>query len=203
MNRLLLAMAFLPTGLVKLTGQRFTTLPVDNPIGFFFEAMYRTGPYWHFIGLVQVVAAVLLLVPATATLGALVFLPVGVSVFLITLGVGFGNTTIVTGGMLLACIYLVCWDADRVWDGANSLLGPRKDADLLAGMTAIERSGWIGGAAVGMMLFLSTRGLVPARWRLGLLLAGLAAFGLVLLGWITGAIRAHRASLASVRAPLP
>ena len=31
MNRLLLAMAFLPTGLVKLTGQRFTILPVDDP----------------------------------------------------------------------------------------------------------------------------------------------------------------------------
>ncbi len=35
MNRLLLAMAFLPTGLVKLAGRRFTTLPVDDPVGFF------------------------------------------------------------------------------------------------------------------------------------------------------------------------
>ena len=27
------------TGLVKATGQRFTLLPVENPIGFFFEAV--------------------------------------------------------------------------------------------------------------------------------------------------------------------
>jgi uncharacterized membrane protein YphA (DoxX/SURF4 family) len=91
-NRLLLSMAFLPTGLVKLTGQRFTVLSVDTPVGFFFEAMYQTGPYWIFIGLVQVVAAVLLLIPATATLGAVVFFPVGLSVLLVTWGVGFGTT---------------------------------------------------------------------------------------------------------------
>ncbi|MGI9625596.1 MAG: DoxX family protein, partial [Longimicrobiales bacterium] len=66
MNRLLLAMAFIPTGLVKATGQRFTTLPVENPVGFFFEAMYQTGPYWFFIGAMQILAGVLLLVPATA-----------------------------------------------------------------------------------------------------------------------------------------
>ena len=69
MNRILLAMAFFPTGLVKATGQRFTLLPIENPVGFFFEAMYQTGPYWYFIGMVQVAAAVLLLIPATATLG--------------------------------------------------------------------------------------------------------------------------------------
>ena len=63
MNRILLAMAFLPTGAVKATGQRFTTLPVEDPIGFFFEAMYRTGPFWNFVGAVQVLSAVLLLVP--------------------------------------------------------------------------------------------------------------------------------------------
>ena len=70
MNRILLAMAFLPTGLVKATGQRFTLLPVDTPVGFFFEAMYRTGPFWRFIGVVQVASAVMLLIPGTALLDA-------------------------------------------------------------------------------------------------------------------------------------
>ena len=99
-------MAFFPTGLVKLTGQRFTLLGVDTPVGFFFEAMYQTGPYWRFIGLAQITASVLLLIPRTATLGALLFLPIGTSIFLITWGVGFQGTVWVTSGMLLAVVYL-------------------------------------------------------------------------------------------------
>ena len=75
MNRLLLAMAFLPTGLVKATGQRFTILPIETPVGFFFEAMYQTGPYWRFIGISQMAAAVLLLVGDTGPARALARLP--------------------------------------------------------------------------------------------------------------------------------
>jgi len=99
---------------VKATGQRFTTLPVDNPVGFFFEAMYQTGPYWYFIGFSQIAAAVLLLIPSMATLGALLFLPIGFSIFLVTWGIGFGGTVYITAGMLLSVMYLVCWDADKV-----------------------------------------------------------------------------------------
>jgi hypothetical protein len=46
MNRLLMAMALLPTRLVKVAGQRFTSIPTSDPVGLFFEAMYRTGPFW-------------------------------------------------------------------------------------------------------------------------------------------------------------
>ncbi len=141
MNRLLLAMAFLPTGLVKLTGQRFTLLPVENPVGFFFEAMYQTGLYWNFIGFMQVAAAILLLIPKTATLGAVLFLPVGFSIFLITWGVGFGGTVYVTAGMLLSVIYLVCWDGDRVWAAAFQLMGRRSAPSLLSGAHWLEKAG--------------------------------------------------------------
>jgi len=183
MNRLLLAMAFLPTGLVKATGQRFTTLPVENPVGFFFEAMYRTGPYWHFIGLMQMVAAVMLLVPATATLGAVLFLPIGLSIFLITWGVGFTGTVWVTGGMLLAVLYLVCWDGDRVWAAAATLLGDRGGTrSLLAGAGRLERLGWICGGGSGLALFLVIRGFLPRGWTGALLLAGVASLCLVVVG---------------------
>ncbi len=30
-------------------GNRFTILGLDDPIGFFFEALYRTGFYWRFL----------------------------------------------------------------------------------------------------------------------------------------------------------
>jgi len=186
MNRLLLAMAFFPTGLVKLTGQRFTILGVDTPVGFFFEAMYQTGPYWRFIGLAQVTAALLLLLPWTATFGALLFLPIGLSILLITWGVGFGLTVVVAAGMLLSVTYLICWDADRIWAAAAGLWGAPSAGPILEGAHWIERTGWASGGVVGMALLLTTRGFVPISWRLPLLAGGLAAAGLVLVGWVVG-----------------
>ena len=191
MNRLLLAMAFLPTGLVKLTGQRFTILPVDDPVGFFFEAMYRTGPYWRFIGLVQVLAAVLLLVPRTATLGAVLFAPVVGSILLITVGVGFGLTAVIVAGMLLANVWLICWDADRIWAAAGGLWGPRQELHPLLDMHWVERAGWLLGGAVGMGLFLATRSFLPMSAAPALLGVGALAVALVIGGGIAGGLRAR------------
>lgn len=192
MNRLLLAMAFIPTGLVKATNQRFTLLPVENPIGFFFEAMYQTGPWWVFIGCMQVLAGVFLLIPATSTLGALLFLPIGVSIFLITWGIGFGNTVIVTGGMLLAVVYLVCWDADRIWAAASLVLGRRRGPPLLAGAHIVEKAGWIIGGLTGLGFFLGTRGFTPRGWYGTLFFIGLGAIALVVIGWVLGALSSRR-----------
>ena len=72
-TRILLAVGFIPTAIVKLLGQRFTTMSVDTPVGNFFETMYSTGLYWQFLGAVQIVAGVLLLIPPLAHLGAAVF----------------------------------------------------------------------------------------------------------------------------------
>ncbi len=189
MNRILLAMAFLPTGLVKATGQRFTVLPVENPVGFFFEAMYQTGPYWHFIGIMQVVAAILLLVPHTATVGALLFLPISFSILLITWGIGFGNTVYIAAGMTLSAIYLVCWDADRVWAAGRSVIGRRSGPALLDGASLLERAGWLMGGAVGLLIFLGTRGFTPMTWTPALLILGAIAALVVLAAWLVDLFR--------------
>ncbi|MDH3270009.1 MAG: hypothetical protein OEN56_01675 [Gemmatimonadota bacterium] len=194
MNRLLLAMAFLPTGLVKATGQRFTTLPVENPVGFFFEAMYQSGPYWHFIGVSQIVAALLLLIPATATLGALLFLPIIVSIVLITWGIGFSGTIWITAGMLLSVIYLLCWDADRIWSATSTVLGTPEGPKLLADATWFEKAGWLLGGAVGIALLLVTRGFLPSSATPRLLLGGVGAAILVVAGWGIGHLRGQRRS---------
>ena len=189
LSRILLAVAFFPTGMTKLLGERFTVLPVSNPIGFFFEAMYQTGPYWHFIGLMQVIAAVLLLIPATATLGAVFFLPIIVSVFLVTWGIGFGNTVLITFAMMWACLFLVCWDGDRVWAGARALFGKRSGPPLFSGMPLLERVGWLLGGFCAMALTLTTRGFVPVSMRLPLLGLGVIAAGMVAAGWLTALLR--------------
>lgn len=112
-TRLLLVAGFLPTGMVKLLGERFTVLAPDDPIGAFFEALYQTGLYWRFLGLSQVLAAVLLLFPRLAHLGAAVFVPIMLNIFVITVSLGFKGTPFVTGPMLLAALYLCFWDFHR------------------------------------------------------------------------------------------
>jgi uncharacterized membrane protein YphA (DoxX/SURF4 family) len=110
----LLAVGFIPSGLTKVLGNRFTRLGLDSPVGFFFEALYRTGFYWRFLGLCQLAAAALLLVPRTATLGAVVYFALILNIFVITVSVGFVGTPFITGLMLLASVYLLCWDYDRL-----------------------------------------------------------------------------------------
>ena len=113
-TRILLALAFLPSGLTKLMGNRFTVLGIDDPVGFFFEALYRTGFYWRFLGICQLTVALLLLIPRTATLGALAYFPLILNIFVITVSMGFTGTPVITGLMLLASIYLLCWDYDKL-----------------------------------------------------------------------------------------
>jgi len=113
-TRILLALGFTPSGITKVLGNRFTILGVDNPVGFFFEAMYRTGFYWRFLGLCQLAAALLLLIPRTATIGALVYFPLILNIFVITIALHFQGTPVITGLMLLASIYLLCWDYDKL-----------------------------------------------------------------------------------------
>ena len=114
LTRVLLAVAFIPSGLTKTLGNRFTRLGLDSPVGFFFESLYRTGFYWRFLGLCQLAAALLLLIPKTATLGALVYFSIIINIFVITVSLHFTGTPFSTGLRLLANIYLLCWDYDRL-----------------------------------------------------------------------------------------
>ena len=112
MTRVLIAIGFMPSGLTKLLGNHFTLLDLDNPIGFFFEAIYQTGIYWQFIGFAQLTAAILLLIPRTATLGAVLYFPIILNIFLITVSLNFTGTPFIPGPMLLASTYLLCRDYD-------------------------------------------------------------------------------------------
>lgn len=113
-TRILLAIGFLPSGLKKAMGERFTILGIDTPVGFFFEALYRTGFYWNFIGIAQLLAALLLVIPRTKTLGAILYFPIIVNIHMITVSMSFRGTTYITGLMFMGALYLLVWDYKKL-----------------------------------------------------------------------------------------
>jgi uncharacterized membrane protein YphA (DoxX/SURF4 family) len=112
--RIVLAIGFIPSGIVKVMGERFASgLSVNHPLGHYLEALYHTEYYYTFIGLSQLTIAVLLLIPRTALLGALMYFPIILNICILAYAVRFEGTRITTL-MLLANVYLLCWDFDRI-----------------------------------------------------------------------------------------
>ena len=112
--RIALAASFLPAGYVKIMGERFAEgLPSNNPLGHYFDALYLTGYYYTFIGIAQVIIAILLLIPRTSLLGALMYLPIIINICVLTYATRFDGTRLNTMA-LLACLYLLIWDYDRL-----------------------------------------------------------------------------------------
>ncbi len=113
-NRIALAAGFIPSGLTKIIGERFTSLSVNHPMGNYLEALYHTGFYYPFIGYVQVTAALLLLIPRTSTLGAVLYFPLILNICILSLAVGFDGSLLSSPLMVLANLYLLCWDYDKL-----------------------------------------------------------------------------------------
>ena len=112
--RIALAMSFIPAGYVKIIGERFASgLPSNNPLGHYFDALHLTGYYYTFIGITQIVIAILLLIPRTSFLGALMYFPVIVNICVLTYATRFNGTRIVTM-MVLASLFLLIWNYDRL-----------------------------------------------------------------------------------------
>jgi uncharacterized membrane protein YphA (DoxX/SURF4 family) len=112
--RVMLALGFIPSGVVKVMGERFASgLSVNHPLGHYLEALYTTGYYYTFIGISQLIIALLLLIPRTALLGALMYFPIILNICILTYAVRFEGTRIITL-MVLANLYLLCWDYDRI-----------------------------------------------------------------------------------------
>ena len=113
-NRIALAAGFIPSGLVKIMGERFTSLPVNHPMGHYLEALHQTEYYYTFIGITQVTAATLLLIPRTVTLGAIIYFPIILNICILSLAMRFDGSLISSPLMVLANLYLLCWDYDKI-----------------------------------------------------------------------------------------
>lgn len=112
--RFALAAGFIPSGMVKILDERFTDLSINHPMGHYLEALYYTGYYYTFIGVLQVTAAILLLIPRTATLGALLYFPIILNITILSLATRFVGSHITSPLMVLACLFLILWDYHKI-----------------------------------------------------------------------------------------
>ncbi len=113
-TRYLLGYAFIHGSIPKIMNERFTTIPIDNPVGFFFEGMYQSGYYWQFLGWAQLISGLLLVFQRFSTLGALVYFPIILNIFIITAALHFTGTPYITGLMLFGTLCLLIWDYDKL-----------------------------------------------------------------------------------------
>ncbi len=109
-NRLMLALGFIPAGIVKVTNERFTALATTHPMGGYLEAFYHTGFYYPFVGVMQILAGVLLIIPRTATLGAIIYFPIILNICLLSFAVRFDGSLLTSPLMVISNFYLLCWD---------------------------------------------------------------------------------------------
>lgn len=114
-NRIALAAGFIPAGLVKIAGERFANgLSVNHPMGNYLVALYRTGYYYTFIGVLQLIAAILLIIPRTATLGAVIYFPIILNICILSFAVRFDGSLLTSPLMVLGNLYLLCWDYHKL-----------------------------------------------------------------------------------------
>lgn len=123
-NRVGLAIGFLPSGYVKINGERFTVLSFNHPVRNYLEALHRTWFYYTFIGVVQVTAAILLLILSAATLAALIYFPIILNICILTWGVRLEGSWVSSPLMVLANLYLLCWSYEKLkyifpWETKN------------------------------------------------------------------------------------
>ncbi|HCI69365.1 MAG TPA: hypothetical protein DHV30_01695 [Balneola sp.] len=113
--RIILAYAFIAARIVKIIDERFASgLSEIHPMGAYLTALHHTGFYYPFIGIAQILAAVLLLIPRTVTLGALLYFPIILNICILSIAVRFEGSFITSTLMVLANLYILAWNYDRL-----------------------------------------------------------------------------------------
>lgn len=174
-TRVLLGIGFIFPSIPKILHKPFTVLPDSNPVGHYFNALYQTGFYYEFLGWAQLTAALLLLFPRTAHLGAMLFLPIITNIAVLTTAVGFKGTWVITIFMSFAAAWLVGWEYDRL-KPIIFFKRTQRTQKLPLQFIAIPLFFAVGGAGMGVLWKLIGLGNFSNYLYIG---AGLTGIGLV------------------------
>lgn len=107
--RISMGITFILSGIRKMPGVKFTALSIDNPVGFYFEAMHETGFYWNFIGYFQIAIGILIFFNRFVIVSSLFMMPVTINIFLVSISLNMKGTPIITSMMLLGNLFLLLW----------------------------------------------------------------------------------------------
>ena len=113
--RLAVGFAFVPAGLKKVLGEPFTD---PHNVGIFHEfvhAFVATGPFYRFVGVMQLLGAVLLMTQRYATLGAAVLLPITTAITVLCWSTAGVPTIVTVTLMLIGLVGLMLWDVRKWW----------------------------------------------------------------------------------------
>jgi uncharacterized membrane protein YphA (DoxX/SURF4 family) len=157
--RILIAFAFLPAGLKKVTGQPFTDAGTSGAFHDFLHAFHATGFFYGFVGAVQLTAAALLVSQRFALLGALIALPVLAAILAFCWSTGVVPTAIVVTLMTVATVGLIAWDGHRL----RALIG---DAPIAAAPAAPIATGlWTACGVAVCLLYLAACAITGEVYR--------------------------------------
>ena len=113
--RLSLALGFIAAGYVKIIGERFASgLSVKHPMGAYLDALFYTGFYYPFIGIIQIIAGIFLTIPRTTILGALLYFPIIINICVLSWAVRFEGSLFTSTLMVLANLYILIYNYDRL-----------------------------------------------------------------------------------------
>lgn len=116
--RYLLGSAFVWASILKIKGIRFTPKTGEHDpihsLSHLLESMYRSGFFWQFIGWGQLFAGFLLMSQIFSTLGAVIFFPQILIIFILTTYFQSSGILLVSSLMLLANLYLLVWDWNKL-----------------------------------------------------------------------------------------
>lgn len=172
--RYILGGTFVFASVVKIKGERFThDFGGDQPINtawHYFETMYQSGLYWQFIGWGQFISGFLLMTQRLATLGALMYLPIILNIFIVTISYGFAGTPLITGLLLLSNIYLLFYDYEKLKPiiSNNTTYVPEKNTS-----NQIETSIYWQSLGLIMFVFLALYAVLLDRDTIGLFINAL------------------------------
>lgn len=114
--RIFIGFAMLPAGLKKVLGEPFTDPGNVGPFHDFLHAFHDTGFFYPFVGLTQVLIALLLMTQRFALVGAMLLLPVLTTILVFCWSTAVYPTASVVTLMWLGNVGLFLWDIER-WRG--------------------------------------------------------------------------------------
>ena len=114
--RFLIGFAFVPSALKKVLDQPFTDPTNTGPFHDFLHAFHATGWFYSFVGVMQILAALLLFTQRFATLGALIALPILTAITAFCWSTRVIPTASIATMMWLGTVGLVFWDYEK-WRG--------------------------------------------------------------------------------------